>query len=61
VAQPTYEMGKIAGQLLTNRRASPDGSCETVILHTTLKVRASSTPRATALHRTDMPGQSGPR
>jgi LacI family transcriptional regulator len=61
VAQPTYEMGKIAGQLLTNRRASPDGSCETVILHTTLKVRASSTPRATALHRTDMPKQSGPR
>ena len=61
VAQPTYEMGKIAGQLLTTRRASPDGSCETVVMRTTLNVRASSTPRATALHRTDMTKRSGRR
>ncbi len=52
VAQPTYEMGKTAGQLLTARRASPDKPCETVVLRTTLNVRASSTPRATTLRGT---------
>ncbi len=52
VAQPTYEMGKTAGQLLTTRRDSPGRPCETVVLRTTLNVRASSTPRATALRRT---------
>lgn len=61
VAQPAYEMGEIAGQLLTNRRASPDGSCETIVLHTTLNVRASSTPRATALHSTGVSKRSGGR
>jgi LacI family transcriptional regulator len=49
VAQPTYEMGKTAGQLLTMRRVSPGKPGETVILRTTLNVRASSTPRATGL------------
>ncbi len=50
VAQPTYEMGKAAGQLLTARRAAPDQPCATVVLPTTLNVRASSTPRAAAQH-----------
>jgi LacI family transcriptional regulator len=45
VAQPTYEMGKVAGELLAARRAAPDKPPETAVLHTTLRVRASSTPR----------------
>jgi len=48
VAQPTYEMGQAAGELLAARRAAPDKPPETLVLHTTLKVRASSTPRAGA-------------
>lgn len=52
VAQPTYEMGKAAGQLLTARRGSPDKPCATVVLPTRLNVRASSTPRAAAQHGT---------
>ena len=51
VAQPTYEMGRTAGQLLTARRAAPGKPAETVVLRTTLNVRASSTPRATAQHQ----------
>ena len=50
VAQPTYDMGKTAGQLLTTRRNSPGKPCATVILPTKLNVRASSTPRAAASH-----------
>jgi LacI family transcriptional regulator len=46
VAQPTYEMGKAAGRLLTSRRTTPGKDGETVVLRTTLNVRASSTPRA---------------
>jgi LacI family transcriptional regulator len=45
VAQPTYEMGKVAGELLAARRASPEKPPETVVLHAALKVRASSTPK----------------
>lgn len=45
VEQPTYEMGKVAGELLAARIAAPDKPPETVALLTTLKVRASSTPR----------------
>ncbi len=52
VAQPTYEMGKTAGHLLTTRRGSPDKPRATVVLPTTLNVRASSTPRAAAQHGT---------
>ena len=51
VAQPTYEMGKTAGQLLTSRRATPGKPAETVVLRTTLNVRASSTPRAAGAAR----------
>ena len=50
VAQPTYDMGKTAGQLLTTRRHSPGKPCATVILPTTLNVRASSTPRSAVQH-----------
>ena len=49
VAQPTYEMGKTAGELLTTRLLAPSRPAETVVLRTTLNVRASSTPMATAL------------
>jgi LacI family transcriptional regulator len=49
VAQPTYEMGKTAGELLTTRLLTPSRPAETVVLRTTLNVRASSTPMATAL------------
>jgi LacI family transcriptional regulator len=44
VAQPTYDMGRIAGQLLAAHSASPDKRPETVILRTSLNIRASSTP-----------------
>lgn len=49
VAQPTYEMGKTAGELLTTRLLAPSRPAETVVLRTTLNVRASSTSMATAL------------
>ncbi len=52
VAQPTYEMGKTAGELLTTRLLAPSRPAETVVLRTTLNVRASSTPMATALRGT---------
>ena len=32
VAQPTYDMGKTAVQLLATRRNSPDKPCATVVL-----------------------------
>jgi LacI family transcriptional regulator len=51
VAQPTYEMGKTAGQLLTSRHAAPGKPTDTVVLRTTLNIRASSTPRAADLPR----------
>ena len=44
VAQPTYDMGRIAGQLLAAHSASPDKPPETVVLRTSLNIRASSTP-----------------
>ncbi len=44
VAQPTYDMGRIAGQLLAAHSAAPDKRPETVILRTSLTIRASSTP-----------------
>jgi LacI family transcriptional regulator len=43
VAQPTYDMGRIAGQLLTSHSAAPNKEPETVVLRTSLNVRASST------------------
>jgi LacI family transcriptional regulator len=46
VAQPTYEMGKVAGELLAARRTAPDKPPQTIELRATLQVRASSTPRA---------------
>ncbi len=44
VAQPTYDMGRIAGQLLAAHSAAPDKQPETVVLRTSLNIRASSTP-----------------
>ncbi len=44
VAQPTYDMGRVAGQLLAAHSASPDKRPETVILRTSLNIRASSIP-----------------
>lgn len=44
VAQPTYDMGRIAGQLLAAHSASPEKQPETVVLRTSLNIRASSTP-----------------
>jgi LacI family transcriptional regulator len=43
VAQPTYDMGRIAGQSLAAHSAAPDKQPETVVLRTSLNVRASST------------------
>lgn len=43
VAQPTYEVGRRAAQLLTKRAESPDAEPERVVLPTSLQVRASST------------------
>jgi DNA-binding LacI/PurR family transcriptional regulator len=45
-------MGKTAGELLTTRLVAPGQPAETVVLRTTLNVRASSTPMATALRGT---------
>lgn len=42
VAQPTYDMGRIAGQLLSAHSAAPNKEPETVVLRTSLNVRASS-------------------
>ncbi len=51
VAQPTYDMGRIAGQLLAAHSASPDKRPETVVLRTSLNIRASSTPGASEPQR----------
>ncbi|MDG4767551.1 LacI family DNA-binding transcriptional regulator [Solwaraspora sp. WMMD406] len=45
VAQPTYQLGETAGQLLTERIATPDRDATTVTLPTKLQVRESSTRR----------------
>ncbi|HYN92284.1 MAG TPA: LacI family DNA-binding transcriptional regulator [Pilimelia sp.] len=45
VAQPTYELGRTAAELLTARIATPTRRPSTVTLHTKLQVRDSSTPR----------------
>jgi hypothetical protein len=45
-------MGKTAGELLTTRLLAPARQAETVVLRTTLNVRASSTPMATTLRGT---------
>jgi LacI family transcriptional regulator len=51
VAQPTYQMGRVAGELLAARRGAGRGADsgrppETIVLHATLNVRASSTSLA---------------
>lgn len=43
VAQPTYEEGRTAAELLAKRIAQPDRKLTRVILRTELRVRASST------------------
>ncbi|PSL04678.1 LacI family transcriptional regulator [Haloactinopolyspora alba] len=43
VAQPTYEVGRRAAQLLARRSSTPDGPAERVVLPTSLQVRGSST------------------
>ncbi|TDD66228.1 LacI family transcriptional regulator [Jiangella aurantiaca] len=42
VAQPAYEVGRQAGQLLTRRLAKPDADVTRIVLPTQLQVRASS-------------------
>lgn len=50
VGQPTYQMGRVAGELLAARRADrgtvPARPPQQVILHATLNIRDSSTPLA---------------
>ena len=50
-------MGKTAGELLTTRLLAPSRPAETVVLRTTLNVRASSTPMATALRASARPNR----
>ena len=45
IAQPTYEIGKTATELLLQRVADPDRPTRQVILKGQLLVRGSSTPR----------------
>lgn len=45
VAQPTYELGRAAAELLVDRIATPERPPSTVTLHTKLNVRESSTGR----------------
>ncbi len=45
IAQPTYEIGKTAAELLLQRVAEPDRPTRQVILKGQLVVRGSSTPR----------------
>jgi LacI family transcriptional regulator len=52
VAQPTYEMGQLAGQLLAMRSTTPGAPPETKILGTTLNVRTSSSRRTTGQRTT---------
>lgn len=42
VAQPAYEVGRQAGQLLTRRLTKPDADVTRIVLPTELQVRASS-------------------
>lgn len=53
VTQPTYDMGRIAGQLLAAHSAAPDKRPETVVLRTSLNIRASSTPGPSESRRAD--------
>lgn len=43
VAQPTYELGRTAAQLLSQRIAEPDRAPSTITLETKLQIRDSST------------------
>jgi len=45
IAQPTYEIGKTAAELLLQRVVDPSRSTRQVILKGQLQVRGSSTPR----------------
>ncbi len=45
IAQPTYEIGKTAAELLLQRIADPGRPTRQVILKGQLLVRGSSTPR----------------
>jgi LacI family fructose operon transcriptional repressor len=45
IAQPTYEIGKTAAELLLQRIADPGRSTRQVILKGQLVIRGSSTPR----------------
>jgi LacI family transcriptional regulator len=45
VAQPTYELGKAAAELLSNRMADPGRSLTTLTLPTQLHIRHSSIPK----------------
>ncbi|GAA4674439.1 LacI family DNA-binding transcriptional regulator [Phytohabitans rumicis] len=46
VAQPTYELGREAAQLLTQRIATPDRPPTVITLETKLQIRDSSLPRS---------------
>ncbi|SEF17024.1 LacI family DNA-binding transcriptional regulator [Jiangella alba] len=46
VAQPAYEVGRQAGQLLTRRLTKPDADVTRIVLPTELQVRASSIRQA---------------
>ena len=42
IRQPTYEIGKVASELLFDRMANPKGATRDIVLHGELIVRASS-------------------
>jgi LacI family fructose operon transcriptional repressor len=49
VAQPTYEMGRTAAEMLLRRIATPDSSPQEVMLSPQLIVRESSRPNSRTL------------
>src|SRR5437868_1518445 len=59
IAQPTYEIGKAAAELLLQRIADPSRPARQVILKGQLQVRGSSAPRlqrARSQHQSIVPG-----
>ena len=59
VGQPAYDLGHESARLLLSRIQGYSGSARTVLLPTTLNVRASSAPRSGPLEATAGSGPSG--
>ncbi|MHB1497988.1 MAG: substrate-binding domain-containing protein, partial [Acidimicrobiales bacterium] len=59
VGQPAYDLGHESARLLLSRIQGYSGSARTVLLPTTLNIRASSAPRSGPLKATAGPRPTG--